>query len=128
MEQEKFESFAIVEIMGHIKVAGMARTIPFGNTTMLRVDIPETKKQPAFTKMYGMHSVFSISPVDEGTARECAEAFNVNPIQIWEVERSIEKRVQEGVKAGVDRELLRLNSTTEQSNEVDVDNDFEEHY
>lgn len=48
MQQEitKFESWAIVEIMGHIKVAGMCTTQNFGNTVLLRIDIPETSHHP----------------------------------------------------------------------------------
>lgn len=107
--QEKFESFAIVEIMGHTKIAGMATAMQFGNTVMLRVDVPETSKQPAFSKMYGMSSIFSISPVDEVTAKAHAEALEVKPIMVWEVERSIDKRVQEGIRKGVDERILHLN-------------------
>ena len=110
LAQEKFESFAIVEIMGHTKIAGMATTMQFGNTVMLRVDVPETSKQPAFSKMYGMSSIFSISPVDEATAIAHAEALEVKPIMVWEVERSIDKRVIEGIRKGVDERLLQLNA------------------
>lgn len=36
-QQEKFEGYAIVEIMGHQKVAGFVTTVAFGSTVMFKV-------------------------------------------------------------------------------------------
>lgn len=96
MQQEtaKFESWAIVEIMGHIKVAGMCTTQNFGNTVMLRVDIPETDQHPAHTQMYGMGSIFSIKPCDEQTACAHAELWQVTPIIEYSVKVSVSKRAE----------------------------------
>ncbi|PRY10303.1 hypothetical protein CLV24_11431 [Pontibacter ummariensis] len=102
-ETEKFENWAIVEVMGHTKVAGLAKTVSFGNTVMLRVDIPETAKQPAHTKMYGMSSIFSISPVTEDVARSHAEAWNLQPILAYEVQRAYQKKFDEAVERAVER-------------------------
>lgn len=104
-ETAKFENWAIVEIMGHIKCAGLARTVTFGNTVMLQVDIPETTKQPAHTKMYGMSSIFSISPVTEDVAQAHAESFNLQPIISYEVQRAFQKRFDEAVEKAVERKL-----------------------
>ncbi|MBF9252469.1 hypothetical protein I2I11_04115 [Pontibacter sp. 172403-2] len=102
---DKFENWAIVEIMGHIKCAGLAQTVTFGNTVMLRVDIPETSKQPAHTKMYGMSSIFSISPVTEDVARSHAEAWNIQPIIAYEVQNAYQKRFDEAVEKAVERKM-----------------------
>lgn len=128
MEQPiKFESWAIVEIMGHTKVAGMCQTQNFGNTVMLRVDIPETDNHPAHTKMYGMSSIFSISPVDQETATAHANVFNVSPIVAYEVELSIRKKAL----ARAEQEIaLRLNPAPVEQEHVwspdEDDDDFEE--
>lgn len=94
---EKFESWAIVEIMGHTKCAGLAKTMTFGGTVMLRIDIPETKAHPAHSKMYGMSSVFSISPCDEEMAKRVAENWQIRPIIAYETEQAIKKQVQIGI-------------------------------
>lgn len=97
MQQEtaKFESWAIVEIMGHIKVAGMCTTQNFGNTVMLRVDIPETSHHPAHTQMFGMGSIFSIKPCDEQTAIDHAEVWQVTPVIEYSAKVAIAKRAKE---------------------------------
>jgi hypothetical protein len=105
---EKFEHWAIVEIMGHIKCAGMARTMTFGSTVFLRIDIPETTKQPAHSKMYGMGSIFSISPVSEEVARSHAEAWNLQPIIEYNVQRAYQKRFEAAVSEAVSQKMKYL--------------------
>jgi hypothetical protein len=113
MEQptNQIETWAIVENMGHTKLAGMARTEPFGTVMMLRVDVPElpehrkTEKQswdsrtgryfetpqdvevvqPAedgYTRYFGLQAVFSITPCDEPTARAAAERMRKRPAKV----------------------------------------------
>lgn len=101
----KFESWAIVEIMGHVKLAGMATTQVFGSTVLLRVDIPETEQQPAHTQYYGMNSIYSLKPCDEETARLHAKVLNVTPIMEYEVRYHINKRVSKEVQEEVDRRM-----------------------
>ncbi|HEY1054244.1 MAG TPA: hypothetical protein VGE24_03890, partial [Emticicia sp.] len=36
------------------------------------------------------------------------ESLEVKPIMVWEVERAIDKRVQEGIKRGVDEKMLQV--------------------
>lgn len=132
MEQttEKFDAFALVEIMGHTKVAGKARTMTFGSTVMLQVDIPETSKQPAFTKLYGMSSIFSITPVDEETALLHAEAYNVHPIQEWSVQEALRKKVEKEVNEKVDERMRLLEDSRNEpsQHEVEIDNNKDNYY
>ena len=91
---DKFESWAIVEIMGHVKLAGMATTQVFGSTVMLRVDVPETEQQPAHTQYYGMGSIYSLKPCDEQVARLHANVLNVSPITDYRVQSYIVSRLE----------------------------------
>lgn len=68
MEKSKFDHWCIVELFGHQKVAGHCTEENIAGTNFLRVDIPETSKQPAFTKYYGSAAIYAINPVDETTA------------------------------------------------------------
>ena len=125
MEQttEKFEAHAIVEIMGHTKLAGMCKTVPFGSTVMLRVDIPETTQHPSHTKMYGMSSVFSITPVDEKTALAHAESWQVQPILAYDVKASFQKQFNAAVDAKVTKKLNQLEGKSNEENEIEYDED-----
>lgn len=102
---DKFESWAIVEIMGHVKLAGMATTQVFGSTVMLRVDVPETDLQPAHTQYYGMGSIYSLKPCDEQVARLHANVLNVSPITDYRVQSYIDKQVRNEVQIQVDKRL-----------------------
>lgn len=94
-QQGSIETWAIVEIFGHQKLAGFVRSVGFGNAAMLRVDVPalEEKREkgkrwtvdgevdaekvyaavPAYTKFLGIGSIFSITPCTEETAKAMAE-------------------------------------------------------
>lgn len=120
----KFESWAIVEIMGHVKLAGMATTQTFGDTVLLRIDVPETDKQPAHTVMYGMKSIYSLKPCDEHTARLHAEVLNVNPITEYDVKLHIEKRVKHEAQMQIDRQL----NPPQKANEWRSDENEDEYY
>lgn len=76
-----FESHAIVELMGHARIAGMViETTVFG-VAMLRVDVPKTSVREGYTKYYSAGAVYCITPTDETTAQLAAERFNEPAIQ-----------------------------------------------
>jgi len=76
----KFEQWAVVELMGHVKWAGkISEEVIFG-TPLVRVDVPETSRQPAFTKFYGPSSVYCLTPTTEEVARRVAETIYSSPI------------------------------------------------
>ncbi len=109
METEKFDSWAVVEIMGHTKAAGKATTKPFGGVVFLQLDIPETPTQPAFTKMINMQSVFSITPVTEEVAQLHANTYKIHPIQEYEVREAIRKQVDKEVEIKFQDKVRELN-------------------
>lgn len=43
-QQTKFDSWCIVELFGHSKIAGKCTEENIAGSNMLRVDVPETKK------------------------------------------------------------------------------------
>lgn len=83
---EGFKSWAIVEVMGHQVYAGFATDASIGGQSYLRVDVPEFKESPAFTKYLGPGSIFSITPVDEATARATAETRRMRPFDVYTLE------------------------------------------
>ena len=91
MEKTTFKHWCIVELFGHSKIAGSCTEENIAGTNMLRVDVPATKLQPAFTKYYGASAIYAINPVDEETAKICAESLNVGQIQPWNANAFIEK-------------------------------------
>lgn len=94
MEQnEKLNCWALVELMGHQKIAGLIAETTIAGGPMLRIDVPETAAKPAFTRFLGTSAIYAINPCTEELAKKCAEALELRPISIWEVDREIEKRI-----------------------------------
>lgn len=71
-----FETWAVVEIMGHVSIAGKVIEETIAGTQFLRVDVPKTSRREPFTKYYGPSAIYSITPTDEATATAAAEYFN----------------------------------------------------
>jgi hypothetical protein len=88
---EKFESWAIVELFGHNRIAGKCSEQNVAGSNMLRIDVPETDKNPAFTRLLGHAAIYAINPVTEEITTHWAKMLNSAPIDIWDVRRFMEK-------------------------------------
>lgn len=82
-DQQRFDSWAIVEIMGHSKLAGPVTEQAIGGNSFVRVDVPERKGYPAFTKLFGSSAIFSITPVSEDLARKAAKYCDSEPVSVY---------------------------------------------
>jgi hypothetical protein len=81
MSDEKFDTFAIVQVMGHQAYAGRASEASIGGASFLRIDVPETNGEPGFTKFLGAGSIFDITPCDEETALRAAASLRTRPFE-----------------------------------------------
>ncbi|MFO0943566.1 MAG: hypothetical protein U0930_22755 [Pirellulales bacterium] len=89
-----FSGWAIVEIMGHQKYAGHVSTQALGGGSMLRIDVPEVETHPPFTKMFGLASIYAITPVEELVARSMAQSLRKAPVDIYEFPRAVREAMQ----------------------------------
>lgn len=90
-ETTSFKSWCIIELFGHQKIAGLCTEQNIAGTNMLRVDVPETSKQPAFTRLFGAAAIYAINPVDENTAKVMAEGIQAAPVSVWQGDEFIRK-------------------------------------
>ena len=79
--QEKFDVWALVELFGHSRIAGRVTERNLGGAAFLQVDVPETEKNPAFTRVLNPSAIYAINPIDETTARNYAERLDAAPIK-----------------------------------------------
>jgi hypothetical protein len=84
-ESPKFEGWAVVEIMGHVRIAGRVREETVFGVAMIRVDVPEIDGHPAFTRYYHPQALYSLCPSDETTARSVAQYQRHPPIERWQL-------------------------------------------
>lgn len=79
------KSWAIVEIMGHQVYAGQISEETIAGQAFLRVDVPETPGQPAFTKYFETGSIYAITPVKEDIARVLAVRHARRPVSEYDL-------------------------------------------
>lgn len=84
---EKFETWGLVEVMGHQRYAGLITEQTVGGAAFVRVDVPAFEDRPAFTKLLGSGSIFAITPTTEQVARGIAQRLQNPPIHVWDIPR-----------------------------------------
>lgn len=77
-------TWALVEIMGHRRRAGLCQEVEVFGSKQLRIDIPVDDVE-FVTELYGGNAIFSFRPATEEVARETARYLGdprpVKPIQ-----------------------------------------------
>jgi hypothetical protein len=97
-KDEKFETWAIVEIMGHQRIAGHVTEQTIAGTPLLRVDVPEipagvdrwgspAAAVAAFTTFIGGGSIYRLTPCTEQAARAAVGQFREQPVQCVDLQR-----------------------------------------
>ena len=88
-EQQKFESWAIVEVMGHKRLAGFVSEQAVGGASFIRVDVPECDGVGAFTQLLGASSIYAITPCTEEVAKRACASFRARPVQYLDLSRAL---------------------------------------
>lgn len=70
--QPGFDSPAVVELMGHQRIAGRVREAVLGGCALLRVDVPPTPHSQAYTKYFGNGAIYALTPCSEEVALAAA--------------------------------------------------------
>lgn len=91
-EQEQsttvFESWALVELMGHQRIVGKAKEEAHFGVPMLRIDVPATEGEDAYTKFYGGGSIYCITPITEAVAMRMLNNVRPDPVPMWDLRTS----------------------------------------
>lgn len=91
---EPFATWAILEIMGHQRFAGYITEQTIGGAAMLRIDVPAIGVLQAFTRYFGAHSVYSITPCTEELARELAAGFKRQPVNLYDLPEELQEKLR----------------------------------
>lgn len=91
MQTEKFELWGIVELFGHQRIAGRLTEQNVAGSNMLRVDVPESNENPAFTRFLNHAAIYAINPTTEEVAKLYAEKLQTKPIDSWDIRQFSEK-------------------------------------
>lgn len=99
MEAQQIKLFAIVELFGHQKMAGVVTEQQLGGASFVRVDVPETESSPAFTRLLNPSAIYAINPVSEDVMKLKVESLNAKPIEAWDFRKMQEKVLALGQKS-----------------------------
>jgi hypothetical protein len=84
---DAFEGWAIVELMGHRRLAGYVTEEEHFGTAMLRLDVHGADPAAAVvTQLYGGSSVYCLTPTTEDIARKLGERLRPAPVSRYELE------------------------------------------
>ena len=109
---ERFEGWAVLELMGHGKTAGYIKTVELAGHGMLRVDVPtidrngEEAESFDRTEYYGPSSVYSLKPVTEEFARYTARQIG-KPVTAYGLE-SVFRGMSVSELSGFNERLTKL--------------------
>jgi len=82
-EQEQGIGWAIVELLGHVRLAGRVSEEEHFGAKLGRLDIPTGAGFT--TQFFGGNSVYRLTPVTEEIARAVAERNQPEPVSRWEL-------------------------------------------
>lgn len=80
-----FESWALVELMGHQRIVGKAKEEPHFGAPLLRIDVPATDSEAAYTKFYGGGAIYCITPITEAVALRMLANIRPDPVPAWDL-------------------------------------------
>ncbi len=81
---DNFETWAIVELLGHVKIAGLVSEEERFGTKMGRIEIPGPDGK-FVTQYFAGGSVYRITPTTEEIARSVAKNNAPSPVHRWEL-------------------------------------------
>lgn len=92
---EKFDQWAIVELMGHRKLAGRVTEHVIAGASLLRIDVPDVPASdgipelPGFTQFYGPSSIYCLTPTTKEIALRFTAYHREKPVQSYELPQQL---------------------------------------
>ena len=69
---EKFESWGLLELFGHQRLAGKLSEQTIGGCHFIRIDVPEVGETAAYTRFFTQGAIYGMTPMEDETARKLA--------------------------------------------------------
>jgi hypothetical protein len=85
MTEKAFEEWAILELMGHRRLAGLVREQTIGSASFIRIDVFIEGEKAVATQFYNPDAVYCMTPVSEELARQVAKRDQPTPVSRWEL-------------------------------------------
>ena len=89
-QNDKFNQWAIVELFGRQKIAGLVSEATLAGGAFIRVDVPACGGQKAYTRFFGPSAIYGISPCEEKIARDMVEQCGSEPVHRYQLPMLVE--------------------------------------
>ena len=81
---ESFDQYAIVELMGHVRMAGRVTEEELFGGKLGRIDVPRADAEGQYTTVYfGAGSVYRMTPCTREIADHVAKTSQPGPVSPW---------------------------------------------
>lgn len=86
-ENNVFEGWAILELMGHRRLAGWVKEEEHFGTGLIRIDVlhGEAMERDVTTQYYSPQALYALTPTTEEVVRAAARSNDVAPVSRWEL-------------------------------------------
>jgi hypothetical protein len=101
-ETTSFDTWAILELLGHRRLAGRVTEVTIAGAAFLRIDIPAADCQKPITQYYSASSVYAITPTTEAIVNRAAALFRPAPVNRWELAAAPSDDLDDAADALVD--------------------------
>ena len=82
---ETFEEWAILELMGHRRLAGLVKEETLGAASFIRIDVPDGDGGFSATQYYNPAAVYCMTPTTKEMAEQVAAQNSPEPVSRWEL-------------------------------------------
>lgn len=93
-ETAKQDTWAVVDLFGHTRIAGRVSEHVMGGCSFVRVDVPAICDAAEFTELYGPSAIYAIRFVSEEIARGVAESLKRRPISVYDLPTEMRERLK----------------------------------
>ncbi len=84
-QHEKFESWGLLELFGHQRLAGKLSEETIGGCHFIRIDVPQVGDTSAYTRFFTQGAIYGMTPMEETTARKLAAYLRAVPVSPYEL-------------------------------------------
>jgi hypothetical protein len=89
--KQTFDCWAVLELFGHVRLAGHVTEASIGGCSFLRVDVPHRPDEGEgvkLTRYFGNGAIYSMTPVSEEVARNVGDGNAAPPVKPWEMPKA----------------------------------------
>ncbi len=83
--QEKFETWGLLELFGHQRLAGKLTEQTIGGCHFIRIDVPEVEGVAGYTRLFTQGAIYGVTFLTEDIAKRYAANLRAVPISAFDI-------------------------------------------